>query len=209
MQKKLIKTEIAGIFFVIILSLFLQNLHSLCNRELIGVIFGSVNDSIWESAKTMLFAYLVWSMIELLSIQPPFRKFVIVKTITLYYLGLSYILLCLIFSLFGSKSHYIAEFTFSIICIASTFYLSYKFVLSDRKFNNLFAPSIFLLLLFIAFYCSLTPFPPQNYIFMDRATTLYGIIPEYIDEGAIVLDTLYYLWIFANPLFFVKPYLIL
>lgn len=193
MQKKLMKTEIGGIFFVIILSLFLQNLHSLCKGEIIGVMFGSVNDSIWEIAKTMLLAYFLWSMIELLSLQPKFRKFVIIKTLTLYYLGLSYIVLCLIFSLFSSESHYIAEFTFSLICIISTFFLSYRLNLSGKSFNHLFAPSIFLLFLFGAFYCSFTPFPPQTYIFMDRATGLYGIIPEHIDEGAIVLDTIYYM----------------
>lgn len=192
MQKKLMKTEIGGIFFVILLSLFLQNLHSLCEREIIGVMFGSVNDSIWETAKTILLSYFLWSMIELLGLQPPFRKFVIIKTLTLYYLGLSYIVLCLIFSLFGSDTHYIAEFTFSLISIISTFFLSYRLNLSEISFNHLFAPSIFLLFLFGAFYFSFTPFPPQNYVFMDRATCLYGIIPENIDEGAIVLDTLYY-----------------
>ena len=48
MKNKLMKLEIAGLFFTIVMSVFFQNLYALCNREVIGVIFGSVNDSIWE-----------------------------------------------------------------------------------------------------------------------------------------------------------------
>lgn len=193
MTKKLLKMEIIGIFFVLIFSIFLRALHSMCPRELIGVIFGAVNDSIWENVKTILLSYLIWGMIELLSIQLPFRKFVVTKIITLYTLALSYILLCLVFSLFGSESQFVAEMTFAVVCVISNFFASYKLTNSEIKLASFFTPSLFLMLLFIAFFCSFTPFPPKNYIFMDRATLLYGIIPEHIDEGAIVLDTIYYL----------------
>ena len=193
MAKKQLKMDILGIFFVLIFSIFLKALYSMCNRHLIGVMFGAVNDSIWECGKTLLFGYLAWSMIELLSIQLPFRKFVVAKIITLYTLGLSYILFCLVFSLFGSDSHYVAEMTFAVVCVILNFFASYKLTNSDVNLCSLFTPSLFLMLLFIAFFCSFTPFPPKNYIFMDRATSLYGIIPEHIDEGAIVLDTIYYL----------------
>ena len=188
MQNKLLKTEIAGILFIIALSVFLQNLHSLCGRELIGVLFGSVNDSIWEICKTLLLPYLAWAMIELLTYRVHFRKFVVSKIISLYFLGISYIALCVIFS----GSNYMLEFTFAIVCVCFAFFLSYKLLYSHLKLDALFFPAFFMLLLFIAFYCSFTPFPPKNYIFMDRATSLYGIIPEYIDKGAIVLDTIYY-----------------
>ncbi len=193
MQKKLIKLEIAGIFFTLIMSVFLQNLHSLCERELIGVMFGSVNDSIWETAKTILLPYLLWGMIELLSIRLPFKKFAVSKIITLYYLGISYILICLIFSFFEPSSAGLPEFAAAIICISTASYLSFRLPFSDFKLELLFAPAFFMLLLFIALFCSLTPFPPHIYIFMDRATNLYGIIPEHLDKGAIILDTIYFI----------------
>ena len=59
MSKKLIKFEIGGIFFVLIMSVFLQNLYILSDRQLIGVMFGSVNDSIWETAKTLLLPFIL------------------------------------------------------------------------------------------------------------------------------------------------------
>lgn len=48
-----------------------------------------------------------------------------------------------------------------------------------------------MMLLLIAVYCSFTVFPPHMVIFEDTAMGMYGIIPEYIDSGAIALDTLY------------------
>ena len=72
MQKKLMYLEIAGILFIVIMSVFMQNLLDLSGHTLIGVMFGSVNDSIWEIEKTLLFPYLLWAGIELLCIKIPF-----------------------------------------------------------------------------------------------------------------------------------------
>ncbi len=69
MQKKLMYLEIAGILFIVIMSVFMQNLLDLSGHTLIGVMFGSVNDSIWEIEKTLLFPYLLWAGIELLCIK--------------------------------------------------------------------------------------------------------------------------------------------
>lgn len=48
-----------------------------------------------------------------------------------------------------------------------------------------------MMLLLIAVYCSFAVFPPHMILFEDIQTGMYGIIPEYIDSGAIALDTLY------------------
>ena len=67
-----------------VMSVFMQNLLELSGHTLIGVMFGSVNDSIWEIEKTLLFPYLLWAGIELLCVKVPFRRFVTAKTIALW-----------------------------------------------------------------------------------------------------------------------------
>lgn len=191
MKDRLKKLEIAGILFVIILSIFLQNLFNITNRNLIGVMFGSVNNSIWEFTKTLLFPYFLWSMIELLSVRTPFRRFVISKTISLYFLGLSYILITLATNLLGLCTNALPELIAAAVCVAAAQFLSMHLIKADFNTQNLYFPSIFLLLLFVALFLSFTVFPPEMYIFKDRDTGLYGIIPEYIDKGAIALDTFY------------------
>lgn len=191
MKDRLKKFEIAGILFVIILSIFLQNLFNLTDRNLIGVMFGSVNNSIWEFTKTLLLPYFLWSMIELLSVRTPFRRFVVSKTVSLYFLGLSYILITLVTNLLGLCTNALPELVAAAVCVAMTQFLSMRLIRSNFNTQNLYYPSIFLLLLFIALFLSFTVFPPEMYIFKDRDTGLYGIIPEYIDKGAIALDTFY------------------
>lgn len=191
MKDRLKKFEIAGILFVIILSIFLQNLFNLTDRNLIGVMFGSVNNSIWEFTKTLLLPYFLWSMIELLSVRTPFRRFVVSKTVSLYFLGLSYILITLVTNLLGLCTNALPELVAAAVCVAMAQFLSMRLIRSNFNTQNLYYPSIFLLLLFIALFLSFTVFPPEMYIFKDRDTGLYGIIPEYIDKGAIALDTFY------------------
>lgn len=192
MKDRLKKLEIAGVFFVIILSIFLQNLYSITNRNLVGVMFGSVNHSIWEFTKTLLLPYFLWSMIELLSLRTPFRRFVVSKTISLYFLGISYIIITLVTNLLGLCTNALPELVAAVACVAMSQYLSLRLIRSDFNIKNLYMLSIFLLLLFAALFLSFTVFPPEMYVFKDRDTGLYGIIPEYIDKGAIALDVFYF-----------------
>lgn len=191
LQKKLFKCELGGIFFVLTLSVIMQNLYQLTNHNLLGVMFGAVNGSIWELTKTLIFPFLLWSILELLSIRPPFYQFVVSKTISLYVLGVIYILYNLFCQVFLQSSDYLPAFIGAVVCVSACEYLSYRLVLSDYNLSGFFAPALFLLLLFISFYISFTPFPPHIFIFADKTTGLYGIIPDNIDIGAIILDTFY------------------
>ena len=116
MQKKLMYFEIAGILFIVIMSVFMQNLLELSGHTLIGIMFGSVNDSIWEIEKTLLFPYLLWAGIEHLCVKVPFRKFIVAKAISLWSFCFFYSAMCLLFSLTGAKTHFLPEFTAALIC---------------------------------------------------------------------------------------------
>lgn len=185
-EKLFVLLEAAGIIFVLICRLFMSKLYTLCGGNLVGVMFGSVNKSIWENCKILLLPYLFWSLIELMSVSPHMRRFTSCKTISLYFLGLSYIGLSLIFSA-ENQSIFIAA-----LCTALAFVLSFALYRSKFNVQTLFAPSVFLLFLFWAVYFSFTPFPPQNAVFLDSESGLYGIIPTHIDLGAAALDAMYY-----------------
>ena len=185
-KKLFVLLEASGIIFVLLCRLFMSNLYTLCGGNLVGVMFGSVNGSIWESCKILLLPYLFWALIELMSISPSMRRFTSCKTISLYFLGLSYIGFSLIF---GAENQ--GVFT-AAVCTAMSFMLSYALYYSKLNLQNLFLPSVFLLFLFWAVYFSFTPFPPENAVFLDPESGLYGIIPPHIDLGAAALDTMYY-----------------
>ena len=179
MDKKLIYLELAGNAFTAAAALFMQRLYSLSGGGLLGIRFGSVNASAWEFCKTLLLPFLIWSMLEAMIIRVRLRRFTAAKTAALYALGISYLLLGKI----------LPSLPAAVICVLCAFCLSYVLYRSQLKLEALFAPSLSMLFLFLALYFSLTPFPPRCGIFLDGETGMYGIIPKYIDYGAIALDS--------------------
>ena len=190
LRKNLTKMEIGGILFCLAASFFMRNLYDLCGGDLIGVLFGSVNDSVWECNKTILLPYLIWGMLELLSLQPSLHRLAVAKTISLYLLAVIILAGGGIFKLLGigTESTAFSVLYIIAICIASA--ISNHLYFSKANLHTLFAPCLFLLFLFLAFYFSLTPFPLKNLLFEDSSTGLCGIIPTYIDKGATALDTI-------------------
>lgn len=190
LRKNLTKMEIGGILFCLAASFFMRNLYDLCSGDLIGVLFGSVNDSVWECTKTILLPYLIWGMLELLSLQPSMHRLAASKTISLYLLGV----LCLagggILKSLAISSDSVLFTSLFIISLCIALAVSNFLYFSKANLHTLFAPCLFLLFLFLAFYFSLTPFPMKNLLFEDSSTGLYGIIPTYIDKGATALDTI-------------------
>ena len=185
--KTLIITESIGVFFVLICSVFMSKLNSLCDGNLVGMMFGSVNQSIWESCKTLLLPYLIWGAIELLSLSPRMHRFTVAKTITLFFLGITYISVRLIYG-YDKPCIFAA-----VICVIAAFTMSFFLYKSKYDLTSLFPVSVFLLFLFWAIYFSFTPFPPKNLIFLDPQTGIYGIIPAHFDLGAAELDAIYYI----------------
>ena len=186
-SKSLIIMDAAGIIFVLIISLFMSKLNDLCNGSLVGMLFGSVNHSIWESCKTLLLPYLIWGMIELMSLSPRMHSFTVAKTLSLLFLGIAYIGIRLIFG-YAKPGIFAA-----VICVTAAFAMSFFLYKSRFDLSALFPVSVFLLFLFWAVYFSFTPFPPKNLIFLDPQTGIHGIIPAHFDLGAAKLDAIYYI----------------
>ncbi len=187
-EKYLLFFEIGGILFVMLCSFFMSRLYSLCGGELVGVMFGSVNQSIWESCKILLLPYLFWGLIELLTLSPSMRRFTAVKTLSLYLLGFCYMGTRLVF---GADNNGFSAGVIAVLSVAAGFAASYILYRSKINFSSFFPQSVFLLFLFWAVYFSFTPFPPKSAVFLDPTTGLYGIIPSHIDVGAAVLDVMY------------------
>ena len=87
-HKKILLLEAAGGVFTAAASLFMQHLYSLSGQELLGILFGAVNGSVWEACKTLLFPFLIWALLEALKtlrqeglsvcaqrIRPPKRRY--------------------------------------------------------------------------------------------------------------------------------------
>lgn len=182
MDKKLIHLELSGLLFVAAGAYFMRNICELTGCGLIGILFGAVNGSVWELCKTLLLPFFLWALLETLIVRVHIRRFAASKTAALYLLGFSYI----------TARTFLPDLPAAALSVVAAFCLSYALYRSPLELEGLFAPSVSLLFLFLAFYFSFTPFPPRCGIFRDPSTGMYGIIPKFIDYGAIALDAVTY-----------------
>lgn len=180
-----------GLVIVPLMIIVFQNLYSLTNGALLGIFFGAVNGSMWEQTKVVMLSYLVWSLVEAIGKRSGFHRFAVSRIISLWFVGIFCLATYLLIYALGVENTGLPRFICAIAVCFSAFALSARLEYGERKIEQLFLPCVFMMLLLIAVYCSFTVFPPHMILFEDIQTGMYGIIPEYIDSGAIALDTLY------------------
>lgn len=191
MKKETVKIQIWGIIVVPLMIILFKNLYSLTNGALLGIFFGSVNNSMWEQTKVVMLSYFIWSLVEAVGKRSGFHRFAVSRMISIWLVGAFCILSYLLIYALGIENANLPRFICAVTACLCAFAFGTWLEYGDKKTECLFVPCIFLTLLLIAVYCSFTVFPPHMVIFEDTAMGMYGIIPEYIDSGAIALDTLY------------------
>lgn len=189
MKKKMFTIqEFAGVFVTILLSWLLWNVYYLLDKGILGVLVGSVNDSIWEKGKAIVFSYIFYGLFELITSKPYFKQFVVAKFAGLYSCLLLYIALR---SLFSSVYDEKLNFILALATLVIGFFLSYKLTITDYPLKTWFPTACFMILMLFVLCFSFTAFPPVGMLFQDPVTGLYGIVPDYVDVGAIILNKLY------------------
>lgn len=176
--------EIAGCLFNAVGCIFMRNLYTLSNYGLSGVLFGSVNSSPWEYAKTLFLPYLAWSMLELLCLGKGLHRLAVVKASSM----------CLLLGLYLSLSTVLngknSELLIASVSVLTAQIFSYILSKSHLNLESLFPAALCTLFLLLAFYFSFTPFPPKNQLFADKISGQYGIPPIGYDFGADALFTI-------------------
>ncbi len=173
--------ELSGILFCMTSVIFLRDLYSVLDGNVTGILFGSVNYSIWEQLKPIILSYILYGLIELMCARPYFRQFTVSKALGLY----SAVALFIIMSRLMPEE-FIPVITLS--SLTAGFLLSRYLVFSDKNLSFLFSAACFMLLLIFVMYFSFSAFPPRLDIFLDKPSGMYGIIPDYIDLGAETLS---------------------
>ncbi len=172
--------ELSGILFCAAAVFFLRELYELNPESTAGILFGSVNHSVWEQLKPIILCYILYGLAELMCAMPYFRRFVSAKAVGLYASVILYILI---------KIFLPAEFdgALTLISITLGFIISKKLTVFKKDISFMFCPACLMLLLIFIMYFSFSPFPPKTDLFLDKESGMYGIIPDYIDKGASYL----------------------
>ncbi len=190
MNKKLFRLqETGGFVATVILTLFLWSVYHLTGRTLPGALFGAVNLSIWEQVKPMLLGYILYGLAEITTSRPFFRQFIVAKFVGLYSILLLYITQrSLLLNEFDGKINILI----AVLSLLVGYLLSYKLTVCDYPLSHLYPTACFMILILFILSFTFTAFPPKGLLFIDPVTNLYGIVPDYIDVGAIILNNMYF-----------------
>ena len=89
--------QIWGIIVVPLMIILFKNLYSLTNGALLGIFFGSVNNSMWEQTKVVMLSYFIWSLVEAVGKRSGCHRFAVARMISIWLVGafciLSYLLI--------------------------------------------------------------------------------------------------------------------
>ncbi len=179
--------EFIGVPVIYLIATFLHFVYDLTDGSTLSILFGAVNESVWEHIKIFSVGFVLWSIIVLLSSKPPFYKFVVAKTISLYFLSLSIAVFFYTYTFFTKEPILVVDLLSSLIFVFLAQYISYRLVTSSNHIGEYFVVAVMLLMLFFVMFFSFSVFPPKADIFKDPVTGMYGIIGDNIDKGAIHL----------------------
>lgn len=73
-QKKLAALEAWGAVFTFVMASMLHFSYQLSGGAVWAILFGSVNESVWEQVKIMAMPYLVWAVLEVGLCSRPSRR---------------------------------------------------------------------------------------------------------------------------------------
>lgn len=187
-ERKFKTLEIVGVVVIYLIATFLHFVYDLSGGSTLSILFGAVNESVWEHIKIFAVGYVVWTLIEILWVKPPFKKFVTAKTVSLYFLSISIIVFFYTYNLFTEEPILIVDLLSSFVFVALSQYISFRLTVSDNEIEDYFAVAVLLLMTYFVMFFSFTVFPPKADLFKDPVTGMYGIIEKHIDTGAVFLS---------------------
>lgn len=184
------KYEKIGAVFTFLAASLLHFVYEWSDGALWSVLFGAVNESVWEHVKIITMPYFVWAVIEFCICKPAFRRFFVSKIVGLYFLGGIIIGFFYLYTSIIGRSIPLVDIGGTFIWICLAFWVSYRLYMSKGLIQMWFSPALFMLVLYMAMYFGFTVCPPKCELFKDPLTGQYGIIPSYLDTGAFYMDIL-------------------
>lgn len=192
MNKKFFRNlEIVGAFLIFGLATLFHFIYDLTQGSVFSILFGAVNESVWENTKIFLIAYTIWAVVEVLVSNVHFKQFVVGKVLGIYFIAVFIIVLHYISVLFAGESKLWVDIVIGALSVILAQIISYRFSVGSRDLKPYFVPALFLLGLYLIGFFSFTVFPPHLELFRDSQTGFYGIVPDYIDQGAAALNAKY------------------
>lgn len=170
-------SEAAGVVVIYSTAVLLHFIHGLSGGGTLAVIFGAVNESVWEHVKIFSISYCGYAILQLLWLKVPFRRYVVGKCVGLYLLIGGMIGFFYLYTGIAGAPILWLDITSSAALTALAQQCSFLLTVKWKKGGEFFAPAVLMIMLYYLMFFCFTVFPPRIGLFLDPVTGGYGI-PE-------------------------------
>lgn len=183
MNKKAVAiSEAVGCAVIYAVAVYLHFAYPLSGGAALGILFGAVNESVWEHVKIFSAAYIGWSLLQLSWLKVRFRQYAVVKCIGLYTLMGLIIGGHYGYTAFTGEHLLWADIGLSVAAVVLVQALTYFLETGENQLADYFAPAMMLLMLYYLMFFSFTIFPPKAELFRDPMSGGFGIIEKIVER---------------------------
>ena len=175
MKKLALKWELIGIAAISVLGSLLHFAFELSGELAPVGIFAAVNESVFEHLKLTYWPTLVYAACTYGIIRKPTSNFIIAKTVSVYVMPMSIIVLFYVYTTITGTEILIVDILIFVVAVALGQLTSYKLLTMNRLPNNLHWIALSLLVALAVVYGIFTFYPPQVPFFQDPVNGTYGI----------------------------------
>lgn len=171
-------SEAVGCVAIYAAAAYLHFAYELSGGSALGILFGAVNESVWEHVKIFSAAYVGYALLQLAWLRAPFRQYVVAKCIGLYLLMGGMIVVYYAYTYFAGGSILWVDLLYSFLLVIAVQLLTYLLETGDNHLAEYFSPALMLIMLYYLMFFSFTIFPPKTELFRDPVSGGFGLIAE-------------------------------
>lgn len=173
--KRFAISEAAGAAAIYCAAVLLHFVYPLSGGSTLAVIFGAVNESVWEHVKIFSVSYTGWAILQLLWLRVPFKRYLVAKCCGLYLLMGGMIGFYCLYTTFTGGPVIWLDVIYPLILTAAAQLCSYRLTVRAPRIGELFIPAALLIMLYYLMFLSFTVFPPHAGLFRDPITGAWGL----------------------------------
>lgn len=169
-------SEAVGVVVIYSAAVLLHFIYPLSGGSTLAVIFGAVNESVWEHVKIFTAAYCGYALLQLLWVRVPFKRYIVGKCCGLYLLIGGIIGFFYLYTGITGEPILWVDVTSGAVITALAQLCSYLVTVKWKNAEEYFIPALLLIMLYYLMFFSFTVFPPRTGLFRDPVTGGYGIL---------------------------------
>ena len=174
-NKRLAISEAAGTLAICAAATLLHFVYELSSGSTLAIIFGAVNESVWEHVKIFTESYCAWALLQLMWVRVPFRRYLAAKCCGLYLLMGGMIGFFYLYTGFTGRAVLWVDILSAVLLTALAQLTSYRLTTGSLRIQEFFVPALMLILLYYIMFFSFTVFPPRSELFRDPQSGTYGV----------------------------------